>query len=218
MDAVRKGQAMNEEDAEYYAHLEKNRGEGDDEDDDDSSSSEKEDEDEKDEDHHRRKKRIHEDNGEVPEEEEEFKELIRLRGLDVSLLRFQLEEAKKESALHAIKNQGKLRERDRRTAMRLLKQGDEDGALAITKRAGVRDDQDDENDEEQEDDDDHEEEVPTKNMTKDSQLDLNKLSKYQQQQQEPRSIAAVVAGKPKLNLAKNKPDDGEDTPSDEETL
>lgn len=223
MDAIRKGQAMNDEDAEYYAHLE-NR-DGDDEEEDSSSDGDEGDNNnnqKKEHDPHRRKVRIHEDNGEVPEEEEEFPELIRLRGLDVSLLRFQLEEAKKESALNAIKSQGKLRERDRRSAMRLLKQGDEDGALAIAKRSANRtgetegDDDDEGEDQVGQDDDDEEEEVPTKNMTKDSQLDLNKLSK--QQQQEPRSLAAAVALKPKLNLAKNKPDDGEETPSDEETL
>ena len=46
--------------------------------------------------------------------EEEFPQLVRLRGLDVSLLRHELEEEFKTSTLNSIKNQGRLRERERR--------------------------------------------------------------------------------------------------------
>lgn len=235
MDAIRRGGALDEEDAEYYASLEEggrgdDKDESDDDDDDDKSEEggQGEQSDGNDQPKLTLKQRIAAALGHKDDADEDIPELLRLRGLDVSNLRHQLEEDKREDTLHAIKNQGKLRERDRRSALRKLAQGDERAAMEITKRAimlaegagaGEEDEESDEGgdgegaaeSDDREGDDD--EEVPVKKMTKDSKIDLNKMMSA------PTADTNQISKAP-LKLAKrNKTtNDAEDTPSDEETI
>lgn len=216
MDAIRKGGNFDAEDAEYYANLAEKKKNGDDDDTDDSDEEEEEEEQEEptEADREKSEKQLEKEADKKKRDAEleaDHPILIRLRGLDTSLIRYELEEERKNLALSKIKAGGKLKERDRRTAFRMLARGDERAAVELAEKRGKRDDDDDNNLVEGEDEEEEEvEEVPVKKMNKDSKIDLSKMvnKNGDEQQQQPAKL---------LKLAQAAQKAGE-TDSDEETL
>ncbi len=104
------------------------------------------------------------------QDEADFPELAKLRGLDVSMLRTRLYEERKSVAVSALNQQGRMRERSRRTAMRLMDRGDEHGAAEVIAAAvggrGGDDDEgaasDDDGEEEETDEEESDDEVEQK--------------------------------------------------------
>lgn len=129
--------------------------------------------------------------------DEELPELARLRGLDVSILREKLLEARRASAVEQIRSQGKLRERERRTAMRKMKHGDDQGAVdAVLAAAVVAPDN-------------------NGNVVVDKNSESNTQSKTSRQGDEPAKNTTTLAAKGRTNQPLPKPSE---TSSDEETI
>lgn len=180
--------------------------------DDDDAEEEEEEEDDEDEDDDDERRAMRHDTDEAAAErlakleeerarreqdEADFPELIKLRGLDVSVLRAKLYEERTNSTVSALNTQGRLRERNRRTAMRQMEKGNESGAantISTAMRSGEQQQQhQQDNDEDDVDDDDNVKTVPA-------------------------AVAAAASSKPK---PKPKPvvlAGAGDTSSDEETL
>ena len=206
MDAIRRGQ-IQDEDAEYFAQLEAN-----------SSDEDGEKEEEEKDEEQIEAERVEKEKLEALEAE--HPELLRLKGLDISLIRYNLEQKKRDGAYSLISQQGKLKERERRSALRKLQRGDEKGALEIAHKAiamregeGMNDDDDEQDSSSDDENDEDIKEVPVKQMTKDSEIDLNKMSSSK-----ANAGATASSSKPVLRLAKAKEHAADDTPSDEETL